>query len=274
MADLVAANQDAIDPQQQIARYRAALGRIGFNEEAQIALSLHGFNSMYNLLIFSKEQIKRVCKVLRDEPNPLPISVEHEQLLTAMWHWVKTRTRVNQDINPELFTREVAISEAIKMVNIEEESKATDAELKMPEKFKSNSKWTYFAEAVDTYLNRLKGHGRIPLNYVIRNVEIPEDGAQLATEQEFAVATTPLEGDQFDLDNERVYGIVKQLILDGPAWAYITSRIDRTKDGRAAWKALQAHYEGESYMNKQKEDAYRIIENLHYKGERAGNLHF
>jgi len=38
MADLVAANQDAIDPQQQIARYRAALGRIGFNEEAQIAL--------------------------------------------------------------------------------------------------------------------------------------------------------------------------------------------------------------------------------------------
>jgi hypothetical protein len=52
MADLVAANQDAIDPQQQIARYRAALGRIGFNEEAQIALRLHGFNSMYNLLIF------------------------------------------------------------------------------------------------------------------------------------------------------------------------------------------------------------------------------
>ncbi len=84
------------------------------------------------------------------------------------------------------------------MVNIEEESKATDAELKMPEKFKLNSKWTYFAEAVDTYLNRLKGHGRIPLNYVIRNVKIPEDGAQFATEQEFAVATTPLEGDQFD----------------------------------------------------------------------------
>jgi len=66
--------------------------------------------------------------------------VEHEQLLTAMWHWVKTRTRVNQDINPELCTQEVAILEAIKMVNIEEESKATDAELKMPEKFKLNSK--------------------------------------------------------------------------------------------------------------------------------------
>jgi hypothetical protein len=66
-----------------------------------------------------------------------------------------------------------------------------------------------------------------------------------------------------------VYGIVKQLILDGPAWAYITSQIDRTKDGRAAWKALQAHSEGESYMNKQKEEAYQIVENLHYKGERA-----
>jgi hypothetical protein len=204
MADLLVANHNAIDPQQQIARFRAALGRIGLNEEAQIALSLHGFNSMYNLLIFSKEQIKRVCKVLRDEPNPLPISVEHEQLLTAMWHWVKTRTRLNQEIDSELFMREVAISEAVKMVNVEEESKATDVELKMPENFKLNSKRIYFAEAVDTYLNRLKGHGHIPLNYVIRNVEIPEDRAQFATEQEFAVATTPLKGAQFDLDNERV----------------------------------------------------------------------
>jgi hypothetical protein len=269
MADLVAANQNAVDPQQQIASFRAALQRIGFNEEAQVALSLHGFNSMYNLLIFSKEQIKRICKVLRDEPNPLPISVEHEQLLTAMWHWIKTRTRLNQDIDSELFDREVAISEAIKKVNIEEESKVTDAELKMPEKFKLTSKWTYFAEAVDTYLNRLKGHGRIPLNYVIQNVEVPEEGTVYATGQELVIARTPLEGDHFDLDNERVYGIVKQLILDGPAWAYITQRIDRSKDGRAAWKALQAHYKGESYMNKQKEEAYQIIENIHYKGERA-----
>jgi hypothetical protein len=94
-------------------------------------------------------------------------------------------------------------------------------------------------------------------------------GTVYATEQEFSVSTTPLEGDLYDLDNERVYAIVKHLILEGPGWAYITNVIDRSKDGRAAWLALRAHYEGESYMNKQKKDAYRLIEHLHYKGERA-----
>jgi hypothetical protein len=62
--------------------------------------------------------------------------MEHEQLLTAMWHWVKTRVQVNLDIVPQLFTREVAIAEAIKMMKIADEGTEMDAKLKLPEKFK------------------------------------------------------------------------------------------------------------------------------------------
>ncbi len=32
---------------------------------------------------------------------------------------------------------------------------------------------------------------------------------------------------------------------------------------------MRAHYEGESFLNKQKEETYKLIENVHYKGERA-----
>ena len=39
-----------------------------------------------------------------------------------MWHWVKARVRTNQDIDPHLFTREIAVMEAIKMVNTEDEA--------------------------------------------------------------------------------------------------------------------------------------------------------
>jgi hypothetical protein len=266
MADLV----DQPDPQVLLAAYNQALGRIGFDAAAQVALNQNGFGSMYNMLIYSRDHIKRMCKVLRERQlNPISINMEQEQLLTAMWHWVKARVRTNQDIDPHLFTREIAVTEAIKMVNTEDEAQETDSEMKLPDKFKVTSKWTVFSESVDTYLNRLKGQGRIPLNYVIRLQAEPDVGTVYATEQEFLVSTTPLEGDLYDLDNERVYAIVKQLILEGPGWAYITNVIDRTKDGRAAWLALRAHYEGESYMNKQKEDAYRLIEHLHYKGERA-----
>ncbi len=141
------------------------------------------------------------------------------------------------------------------MVNVTEEViSERESDVKMPEKFKLTSKWIVFSETVDTYLNRLLGQGGIPLNYVIRTIDIPVPGTQYETEQELAIATAPLVGDQFDLDNKRVYGIIKQLILKGPAWAYITSNIDRTKNGRAAWLALRAHYEGESFLNKQKED--------------------
>jgi hypothetical protein len=257
-----------LDP---LAGFRAALARIGFSIPAQDALNSNGFNAMFNLMIYSKDQIKHVCIIIREDPvNPIPISLEQEQLLTAMRHWVKTRVRTNRDIDPELFTRDVAISEAIKMVNVTKEViSEKESDVKMPEKFKLTSKWIVFSETVDTYLKRLCGQGRIPLNYVIRTIDIPVPGTQYETEQELAIATAPLVGDQFDLDNKRVYGIIKQLILKGPAWAYITSNIDRTKNGRAAWLVLRAHYEGESFLNKQKEDTYKTIESVHYKGERA-----
>jgi hypothetical protein len=54
------------------------------------------------------------------------------------------------------------------------------------------SKWIVLAEAIDTYLNRLKGQGRIPLNYVIRAVVLPEPGTTFSTEEELMIATAPL----------------------------------------------------------------------------------
>jgi hypothetical protein len=263
MADVLA--------QAQLLTFRAALACIGFSPAQQDALNEHGFTNMYNMLIYSKDQIKRVCMVIRERTvNPLNITMEQEQLLTAMRHWVKTRARTNRDIDPALFTREVAVAEAIKMVNIAEQPESEkESDVKIPDKFKLTSKWIVFSEAVDTYLNHLKGQGRVPLNYVIRTVEIPVVGTVYNTEQELIVATTPLVGDQYDLDNERVYGVIKQLVLEGPAWSYITADIDRAKYGRGAWLALRGHYEGESFLNKQKEDAYKALDVVHYKGERS-----
>ena len=271
MAQAPIAVLPALNPQEQIQAFRDALGRIGFSIAAQDALNRNGFNGMYNLMIYSKEQIKRVCTVIREDTvTPVPISMEQEQLLTAMRHWVKTRVRTGRDIDSRLFTRDIAITEAIKMVNIaEEQISEKESDVKLPDKFKITSKWVVFSETVDTYLNRLRGQGRIPLNYVIRTIEDPVPGTLYETEQEMLIATAPLLGDQFDLDNERVYGIIKQLILEGPAWAYITNNVDKSKNGRAAWLALRGHYEGESFLNKQKEDTYKVLEGAHYKGERA-----
>ncbi len=133
MAQLIA------NPQEHLAAFRQALGRIGFSVAAQDALNQNGFNGMYNLMIYSKDQIKSICKVIREDTlNPIPISMEQEQLLTAMRHWVKTRVRTNRDINPDLFTGDVAIAEAIKMVNLAEEAPGEkESDVKLPKKIQN-----------------------------------------------------------------------------------------------------------------------------------------
>ncbi len=111
-----------------------------------------------------------------------------------------------------------------------------EADVKRPDKFKGVD-WHITKEAIDIFCNRLKGSGSlVPLNYILRDARVTEQGAVYATEQEMIVMCTPLQGHQFDRDNERVYGIIKQLMLEGPAWAYKT---------------------------------HDAIEAVHYKGERA-----
>jgi hypothetical protein len=83
------------------------------------------------------------------------------------------------------------------------------------------------------------------------------------------VAIAPLVGDQYNKDNAKVYGIFKQLCLEDPGRSYILD-FDRIKDGRGAWLAMCNHYEGDSFRNRSKEEAYMNLDHLHYEGERKG----
>jgi len=142
-----------------------------------------------------------------------------------------------------LYTRDLAIAEAIKMVNMTEQPESEkELDVKMPEKFKLTSKWIIvFAEAVDTYLNHLEGQGWVLLNYIIRTLEIPIPSTTYTTKQELIILMAPLIGALYDLDNKCVYGIIKLLILEGPVWVYITTDVDRTKNCRASWLALHTN---------------------------------
>ena len=70
-------------------------------------------------------------------------------------------------------------------------------------------------------------------------------------------------------DNAKVYGIIKQLVLEGPGRSYIL-RYDATSDGHAAWFALINHFEGDGFRNRNVEEAYTTLEHLVYEGEKKG----
>jgi hypothetical protein len=122
---------------------------------------------------------------------------------------------------------------------------------------------------IETYLSQLKGSGHVALNYVIRKIPIPAPGTIFQTDAEQAVAIAPLIGDQYNRDNAKVYGILKQLCLEGPGRSYILD-FDRAKNGRGAWLAMFNHFEGDSYHNRAKLEAYATLDTIHYDGGKKG----
>lgn len=243
--------------------FSAALGRIGLAPNIQQEIITYtGCINIGMLGLMTPDDITKMCKTFRTRPaNPLQITVIQEQLLLAVRFWVTTRQHLQKPVLANEVTAQLIFGVAQNMRHMLEDEARADKEqsAKMPDKFKSPSGWRVFAEAMETYLSHLKGSGRIPLKYVIRRNAVPVPNAVYQTDQEESIAIAPLTGDDFQRDNVRVYGIIKQLVLEGPGRSYIMT-YDTTSNGRAAWLSLVAHFEGESYRNRNLEDAYVTLE--------------
>jgi len=227
---------------------------------------------MAMLGLLSATQVSKICKQTETRPiNPIRINTVQEQLLLAMRFWVIERQRLQLPVDATQFNMIVALNQAQIMRQQAEDDARSDKEpvAKAPDKFKSATSWKIFAEALETYLGQILGSGRIPLRYIIRRQATPDPDATYANETELAIAMAPLTGESFTRDNVKVYGIIKQLVLEGPGRSYILP-FDNASNGRAAWMALIDHFEGDGFRNRNVEDAYRVLEGLHYEGERKG----
>jgi hypothetical protein len=153
--------------------------------------------------------------------------------------------------------------------SLEDEAREKDSLAKLPDKFKVAPQWKIFAEAIETYLSQILGSGRVPLSYVIYHTVLAPIGQAYGTEQARMIALAPLNGASYHRDNAHAYGIIKQLVLEGPGCTYIL-RFDGAADGRSAWLALRNHYEGDGFRNRNVEDAYTLLDKLSYAGEKKG----
>jgi hypothetical protein len=262
----------AIDDQR--AAFENALARTGFApDECQAFIAASGCINMAMMGLLSADQISKICKRLSTRAaNPIVLSAIQEQLLLAMRFWVANLQRLQQPIIADRFTTVLALNQAQMMRQSLKDDSRADKEMvaKAPDKFKNATNWKIFAEATETYLAQLTGSGRVPLSYVIRRVAVlPDPDIAFETEQARMIALAPLNGSSFQRDNAKVYGIIKQLVLEGPGRTYILC-FDSAADGRSAWQALRDHFEGDGFHNRSVEDAYSTLEHLAYDGERKG----
>jgi hypothetical protein len=148
-----------------------------------------------------------------------------------------------------------------------QEEDATASTVKTPSKYKTGSKWKPFKEEAIAYFNSIKGTHNIPLAYVIRDQENPDPNAVYQSEHHCIISITPLVGNKFEEDNEKVFDFLKSWTLNGPAWTWMHA-FNATRNGRASWQALVAHFEGDAQKDHIKDQAYAAIASAKYYGKR------
>ena len=137
----------------------------------------------------------------------------------------------------------------------------------------STSKFTRFREKMDTVISFIKGCRGIGLNYLTRETN-PDNPPQGSIEEaspnvnslEFMRLNTTHEGPEFQKDNHDLFTLIRNYLTGTDGWNVI-SRFNRARDGRGAYIALRAHYEGASYHDLNKSRANIMMSRTFYRGD-------
>jgi hypothetical protein len=128
-------------------------------------------------------------------------------------------------------------------------------------------------ELFQNYLGSLLNRYRVLLLYVLRKEEAalldPIEIAALPTAHERFLQTTPLDGNQYETNNGRVFELLESLLIKGNYHSYIES-YKVARDGRGGYLTLSImHFEGPTVVGTSLEDSYSQLEKLQFSGNKA-----
>ncbi len=134
-------------------------------------------------------------------------------------------------------------------------------------KFKA-VKWVSWKLGFQTQLAQvLSIMENLPISYIIRPSQQPDAATMAAmAEEDRRIWTVQFRGNRFKADNKKVFRKLKMTLLDTDGWTWIQS-YDNTEDGRGAWLALVAHYDGPGETEKRISLAQKSLKLLHYRSE-------
>ena len=149
-----------------------------------------------------------------------------------------------------------------------------DSLIELPE-LKGHANWTTYRDKFISNLSNINGARNIPLLYVVNEAARPrvvratplfEVELIDLNDLEFYAASTIHNGPQFAEDNAQVWMLIKKSLLGNQPYHHI-DEYEQAKDGRGAWLALKAYYEGEDFINKTIQENLTKLRTLHYRGE-------
>ena len=198
--------------------------------------------------------------------------------IEALVRWCLERRSSGLILDANAFTQDVMM-DMVEKIRLEKDAKDV-AEAEVPDvgQFKP-AKWVSWKLGFKTTLSQINSlMDNLPLTYVIRPETIPDAEALAAmsnvlealaamSDTDRRCWTVQLRGGRFQKDNHKVFRKLKVALLDTDGWTWIQS-FDPTENGRAAWQALVAHYDGPGEREKRVAIAKRTLKTLHYRSEK------
>jgi hypothetical protein len=233
--------------------FRLLLNRIGFSNPQATAFMNEGIQEPGDLSTYTHSNLKGLFKHLANREIHPPYMAQHK--LQIVRHWMEKRIPLGLPIEPALFTNEVLQVWGEKMKAANDSKDTEKPAITAPPAFKKDTKWRVWKEQFQNYLGSKVGQCKAPLTFVIRPLDAPGNIDDYPDDHDQMVYITPHTGAGYNHDNGVVFDELKALLINSPAFTWIRSH-DRSRNGRAAWKALLAHYEGTTEQNRIKEAAY------------------
>ena len=247
----------------------AVFAMCGITDEVTRAniINREGFTQLSDLGVLETdtdvtEMAKRMAARTQAEGRVLLGTVVIKRLQTLVW-WIRDHQKRGLALEAANFDAE-AMNQASEMKSLCREIADKEPSIADLGKFDPDD----FDAHEDAFLNLLaQSYGvlREPLHYVVCPAETP---AQFMTNEEERMYQFPLEGGSFELDNQVVYRKLKAFLIDSPGWAWIEPH-DTAENGRAAYMAWTAHYNGQGELSKRMAIAKTRLDQLHYRNERS-----
>jgi hypothetical protein len=248
-----------------------AFVRLGLTDVATREFMENGVTDVHQLHSLSSEALGRLIKLIqrdRDGGAGLIIPFMLQEYIQAMLFWTHRQHSLGLPYDAETFNRPDAIYWMEKRREQEDADDAAEDLIKAPEIFKRDTDWHVWSENLLTYARSKQGkNNAAPLAYILRDHTIPTPDMTFSNDVDEKIGRTMLAGPQYAADNATVYDLLKSLAGNGPLLPFIRPH-EPTRDGRAAWKALKAYYEGDSMNSRMKNAAYNSLLKANYQGPR------
>ena len=256
------------------------LNWIGFGTRQLELIYNDSITEFKDLMTMAESDIKDIADDYSARPrtgnNPQNIQFGMRRIkkLKALVHWTQDFARINkmptiQNMTGREFQSQLdRASERAKVRKALVDQSETSSKEASPGELKSEKQWIEWETKFHNFLSCLIGVAGVPLSYVTREKEQPDNGSTYDTFIEETIACAPLSGTFYDADKATVHQHVLSFTTGHPSEDWIKN-VARHRDGRKDINALRNHFAGEGNASRRIAEAERLRDTLHYKNERA-----